>query len=456
MAVALECAAQGLGAVEPNPMVGAVIVRDGVEIARGYHKKFGGPHAEIEAMRAGEKGTGTANSRGASPLFPRPEKGDRHGIRPPSQSPFFGATMYVTLEPCCHRNKKTPPCTESMIPSGISRVVVAMEDPDANVRGRGVAALRAAGIEVTVGVCEAAARKLLAAYIKLRTRGLPWVIAKWAQTADGYLALEGPLPAGRGSPEKEGPLPAGRGSPEKEGPLPAGRGSPEKEGPLTAVRGSQRRWISNELSRAHAHQVRSVCDGVVVGIGTVLADDPMLTARRAKSEERRANGEEGTAKSEEQVSLRQPLRVVLDCELRIPLTSRLVQTVREFPLAIVASPEGLERNKGKARVLQDAGAEVVAIDPRGPGRLDLDKLLVEMGWRQWTRVLIEGGPTVLRETLDLGLADEVMVYVSPAKVGAIRENLPRLDIAELAPSLHLTLEEERSFGADRWFRYCRS
>jgi diaminohydroxyphosphoribosylaminopyrimidine deaminase/5-amino-6-(5-phosphoribosylamino)uracil reductase len=421
-------------------MVGAVIVRDGVEIARGHHKKFGGPHAEIEAMRAWEKGTGSAAVGGACPLFPRPEeqgqtpisdescgaaqggvgpsfpapeKGDRHGIKPPSQSPFSGLTMYVTLEPCCHRNKKTPPCTEAIIPSGISRVVVAMEDPDVNVRGRGVAALRAAGIEVTVGVCEAAARKLLAAYIKLRTLGRPWVIAKWAQTADGYLAL----PAGQG------------------------------------------RWISNELSRAHVHQVRGVCDGVVVGIGTVLADDPMLNCRRAKSEERcgtAAPGCERTAKSEEQGSFRQPLRVVLDCDLRIPLTSRLVQTVREFPLAIITSPEGLERKRAKAQVLQDAGAEVVAIDPRGPGRVDLDKLLVEMGRRQWTRVLFEGGPAVLRETLDLGLADEVMVYVSPAKVGAVCENLPRLDIAELAANLHMTVEEERSFGADRWFRYCRS
>jgi diaminohydroxyphosphoribosylaminopyrimidine deaminase/5-amino-6-(5-phosphoribosylamino)uracil reductase len=253
------------------------------------------------------------------------------------------------------------------------------------------------------------------------------VIAKWAQTADGYLALEGPLPSGRGSPEKEGPLPSGRGSPEKEGPLPSGRGSPSD---------GQGRWISNELSRAHVHQVRGVCDGIVVGIGTVLADDPMLNARQGS------------------VS-RQPLRVVLDCELRIPLTSKLVQTVREFPLAIIASAEGLERNKAKAHVLQEAGAEVVAIDSREPGRLDLEKLLIEMGRRQWTRVLIEGGPTVLREALDLGLADEVMVYVSPARVGAVVEDLPRLDIAELAPSLHMTIEDERRFGNDRWVKYCR-
>jgi len=122
---------------------------------------------------------------------------------------------------------------------------------------------------------------------------------------------------------------------------------------------------------------------------------------------------------------------------------------------IVTSPDGLERNKAKARVLQEAGAEVVAIDHRAPGRLDLEKLLDEMGRRQWTRVLIEGGPTVLREALDLGLADEVMVYVSPVKVGAIRENLPRLDIAELAPKLPMAMEEEHSFGNDRWVRYCR-
>ena len=446
MRAALECAALGLGAVEPNPMVGAVIVRDGVEIARGHHKKFGGPHAEIEAMRAGGKaGTGSAAVGGACPLFPRPE--DRGQSPDPTEGtvPFFGnspekgdspcfsgATMYVTLEPCCHRNKKTPPCTEAIIPSGISRVVVAMEDPDVNVRGRGVAALRAAGIEVTVGVCEAAARKLLAAYIKLRTQGRPWVIAKWAQTVDGYLALEGPLPSGRGS--------------------------------------QQGRWISNELSRAHVHQVRGVCDGIVVGIGTVLADDPMLNCRwdkggtaasfAAMSESCRSRMATNDAampplRGPASVLLRQPLRIVLDCDLRIPLTSKLVQTVREFPLAIITSPAGLERNKGKAQVLQDAGAEVVAIDPRGPGRLDLDKLLVEMGRRQWTRVLIEGGPTVLRDVLDLGLADEVMAYVSPAKVGAIRENLPRLDIAELAPTLHMTMEEERRFGTDRWVRYCR-
>jgi diaminohydroxyphosphoribosylaminopyrimidine deaminase/5-amino-6-(5-phosphoribosylamino)uracil reductase len=419
MAVALECAALGLGAVEPNPMVGAVIVRDGVEIARGHHKKFGGPHAEIEAMKnCGFRISDFGLPGCKPPSFPNPHSefpNPQSAIRNPQ---FFGVAMYVTLEPCCHRNKKTPPCTEAIIPSGISRVVVAMEDPDANVRGRGVAALRAAGIEVTVGVCEAAARKLLAAYIKLRTQGRPWVIAKWAQTADGYLALEGPLPPGRGS---------------------------------------QGRWISNELSRAHVHQVRGVCDGIVVGIGTVLADDPMLNCRPYGSRRlERARSEERRAKREGQDSFRQPLRVVLDCDLRTPLTSRLVQTVREFPLAIIASPEGLARSKAKAHVLQDAGAEVVAIDPRAPGRLDLDKLLVEMGRRQWTRVLIEGGPTVLREALDLGLADEVMVYVSPAKVGAIRENLPRLDIAELAPNLHMTMEEERSFGADRWFRYCRS
>lgn len=235
MQMALAEASIGLGAVEPNPMVGAMIVRDGLEIARGRHKRFGGPHAEIEAM-ASLCGTGSLPVR-VTPVSEMAglcaDRRDPYGQTACPTKKLAGATMYVTLEPCCHRNKKTPPCTDALIASGISRVVVAMEDPDVNVRGRGVAALRAAGIEVQVGVCEAKARRLLAPYIKLRTLGQPWVIAKWAQTEDGYLAL------------------------------------PEGQG----------RWISNELSREHVHEVRRICDGIVVGIGTVLADDPMLNCR---------------------------------------------------------------------------------------------------------------------------------------------------------------------------------
>lgn len=398
MKIALREAAMGLGAVEPNPMVGAVIVRDGVEIARGHHRRFGGPHAEIEAMRA------------------------------VADEPLAGATMYVTLEPCCHRNKKTPPCTDALIVSGISRVVVAMEDPDVNVRGSGVAAMRAAGIEVEVGMCEAEARKLLAPYIKLRTLAQPWVIAKWAQTTDGYLAL------------------------------------PEGQG----------RWISNELSREHVHRVRAVCDGILVGVGTVMKDDPMLNCRvsderganphpplrgdlsQGRGEEERGRGEE--KKGEERGARgegRQPLRIVLDSQLRIPLASKLIQTIKEYKLLIAASAEGVKRNRAKVESLRQAGTEVLELPLREPGRLDLRALLDELGRRQHTRLLVEGGPTVLREVLAQGLADELMVYISPLRVGPVSMDLPRLDIAELAGGEVFSPEEERCFGQDRLLRFLR-
>lgn len=163
---ALALAAQGRGAVEPNPMVGAVLVRDESVLAEGYHRSFGGPHAEIEALRAAtKKGVNVA-----------------------------GSTMYVTLEPCCHHGK-TPPCTDAILAANIARVVVALTDPDDNVAGRGVEILRRAGVEITLGVCQTEARELLAPYMKLRTQRRPWCIAKWAQTTDGYLAL--PPGAGR-------------------------------------------------------------------------------------------------------------------------------------------------------------------------------------------------------------------------------------------------------------------
>ncbi len=165
MRAALELAARGRGAVEPNPMVAAIIVREGDQIARGYHKQFGGPHAEIEALRA-------AKASGAA---------------------VKGATMYVTLEPCTHHGK-TPPCTDAIVEAGIARVVVGMIDPDEKIAGSGIEQLRQASVEVTVGVCEVDVRKLLRAYRKLRSERRPGVICKWAQTADGFLAT----PAGRG------------------------------------------------------------------------------------------------------------------------------------------------------------------------------------------------------------------------------------------------------------------
>ena len=198
---ALELARRGEGFVEPNPMVGCVIVQGTTVVGEGWHQRFGGPHAEVEALRAA----------GAAAR---------------------GATAYVTLEPCCHQGK-TPPCTEALIAAGIRRVVAAQQDPFPQVAGGGFRALRQAGIEVEVGVCEAEARQLNAPFLRLVEDGRPWVIAKWAMTLDGKLATQT----------------------------------------------GDSRWISNELSRASVHRLRGRVDAILIGSGTAGADDPLLTAR---------------------------------------------------------------------------------------------------------------------------------------------------------------------------------
>ena len=344
MAAALACAERGRGAVEPNPMVGAVIVRDEVELARGWHKRFGGPHAEIEALDA---------ARAAG-----------HDVR--------GATVYVTLEPCCHPGK-TPPCTEALIAAGVSRVVVAMVDPDAKVAGKGVGALREAGIEVTVGVLEDDARRLLAAYIKHRTTGRPWVICKWAQTTDGYLAL----PPG------------------------------------------EDRWISSPASRDRVHEIRSGCDGILVGIGTVLADDPLLTHRTGQG--------------------KQPTRVVLDTKLRIPLDCRLLKTLDVSPVIIATTAAA------GTEPLQEAGAEVLTL-PAAETGVDLPSLLDDLGRRGWIYLLVEGGAEVLRSFIEAHLADELLVFIAPKTVGPGHDDLPRFGYE--APSRLFDCKEEQAAGLD--------
>lgn len=352
---ALALARRGRGAVEPNPMVGAVIMCDGEILAEGYHRRFGGPHAEVEALRTAEA----------------------------ERLNLSGATMYVTLEPCCHHGK-TPPCTEAIIHAGLARVVVAMTDPDPRVAGRGLEVLRNAGVTVEQGVCEREARELLSPYSKLRTRRRPWCIAKWAQTADGYLAP----PAGEG------------------------------------------RWISCEESRRRAGELRGRCAGILVGVGTVLADDPLLNNRSGEG--------------------KQPTRVVLDSHLRIPLDSRLVQTAREFPLLVAATKQGTEERSDKAVALRQHGAEVLILPDRDK-RVPLPALLEELGKREWTHLIVEGGQAVLRAFLNENLIDELQVYVSPRVVG--EADLPRLDLQKLLADGAFT-ETKRFFVADDTFVRC--
>jgi diaminohydroxyphosphoribosylaminopyrimidine deaminase/5-amino-6-(5-phosphoribosylamino)uracil reductase len=250
MALALALAARGQGFVEPNPMVGCVLVRNDQIIGEGFHERFGGPHAEINALHSATDAARFGAAASAA-----------------------GATAYVTLEPCCHHGK-TPPCTQALIRAGIGRAVIAVEDPFPEVAGRGIAELRAAGIQCDVGVQAGHANWLLAPYRKLMATGRPWLIAKWAMTLDGKFA----------------------------------------------TRTGQSQWISSEASRAMVHQLRGRVDAIVVGSGTARADDPLLTARPADCSDLK----------------RVATRVVVDSTASLALESRLVQTARDVPLLVAA------------------------------------------------------------------------------------------------------------------------
>ncbi len=314
MSRALALARRGRGRVEPNPMVGAVIVRNGETIAEGYHHRFGAPHAEVEAISA-------AGRRAR------------------------GAEMFVTLEPCCHHGK-TPPCTDAIIAARIARVVVAMKDPFEKVHGRGIARLRRAGVKVETGLLADRARVLNAPFIKLRTKALPWVIAKYAMTLDGNLA--------------------------------------------TASGDSH--WISCDESRRRVHRLRGLVDAIIIGAGTALADDPLLTARPP--------------------GRRTPVRVILDSRAKLSVESRLVGTVDEAPLIVAATGTAPAR---RVKALRAAGAEVLIL-PGGP-RVDIVTLARELAAREMTNVLVEGGAKILGSFFAARLVDECMVFVAPALAG---------------------------------------
>jgi len=323
---ALELSKRGEGLVEPNPMVGCVIVRNGKIVGEGWHRKFGGPHAEIHALRAA---------------------GDK----------TKGATAYVTLEPCCHFGK-TPPCADALIRAGLNRVVAAVKDTNPIVAGRGFARLRKAGIRVETGLVADEAREVLAPFITFQAKKRPYVIIKWAQSLDGKIA----------------------------------------------TRTGDSRWISGPESRAAAHVLRGRVDGVVVGIGTVLADNPELTARFVEPK-------------------RIAVRIVLDRLARTPLKSKLVRTARRTPTLIFvgglskrASGE-MRREFGKrVEGLRRAGCEVVAVSG-ADDHLELPAVLAELHARAMTNIMVEGGGRVLGSFLDQNLADEADIFVSPRLMG---------------------------------------
>jgi len=319
MQLALTLGCRGLGRTWPNPAVGAVVVKDGTIIGRGWTQPGGRPHAEPVALReAGEAAR--------------------------------GATLYVTLEPCSHVGK-SPPCTDAVIASGIARVVAAIEDPNPDVAGQGFAKLRAAGIVVDVGLERAEAAYTHAGHFRRIRDQRPHVILKLAVSADDKIGAAGRKPVA----------------------------------------------ITGETSRTRVHLLRAQCDAILVGIGTVLADDPELTCRLPGME------------------TRSPVRVVLDRALRIPSDSRLVHSARKTPLWVMASE--LAEAPAAAK-LGAAGAVVIRMPPKAGSGLDLHAVLHALAEKGITRLLVEGGSRVAASFVAADLVDEAWLFRAPQAIGA--------------------------------------
>ncbi len=354
MALALGLGRRGLGRTWPNPAVGAVVVKDGLIVGRGWTQPGGRPHAEIEALRRA----------GAAAR---------------------DATLYVTLEPCSHHGK-TPPCADAIVAAGVSRVVSALEDPNPEVAGGGHAKLRQAGIAVDVGIGAEEARRDHAGHIRRMSDGRPHVTLKLAISAAGKAGAAGRRPVA----------------------------------------------ITGQAASERVHLLRAQHDAVMIGVGTALADDPLLTCRLP-----------GMTKNS-------PLRVVLDAALRLPLGSRLVQTARQTPLWIVAGPAA---PRPAAEALQGRGAEVLRTAPSEDG-LDLAAVLKLLGSRGITRLLVEGGPTLAAALIAADLVDAAVLFHSAKLVGA--DGIAALDAAAMA-ALQKRLKHKGSepVGPDRQDLYER-
>jgi diaminohydroxyphosphoribosylaminopyrimidine deaminase/5-amino-6-(5-phosphoribosylamino)uracil reductase len=320
---AIELAQKGAGEVKPNPRVGALVVRDGEILGEGWHERYGGPHAEVNAIEA------------CGPID------------------LSGATLYVSLEPCCHEGN-TPPCTNAILRAGIERVVVGSDDPTEKASGRGLGILRDEGVEVVIadGELAARARLLNQAFRKHARVGRPWVLFKSAMTLDGKVA----------------------------------------------TRAGDSQWISGEESRLLAHTWRASVDAVVVGIGTALADDPQLTARP-----------DGIPAE----TPRQPRRVVFDSLARLPIGSQLVAAADEVPLSVVVSRAAARTDTD---ALEAAGARVlVAPGENEPARVR--SALDQLGSGGIASVLLEGGPHLAGAFLDAGEIDEIRLFLAPILLG---------------------------------------
>ena len=356
LARAIELAAQGAGAVKPNPVVGAVVAREGEVLGEGYHERYGGAHAEVNAIEA----CGLAELR--------------------------DATLYVSLEPCCHEGK-TPPCTDAIIQAGIRRVVVGCDDPSEKASGRGLGILRDEGVEIVMADGELAtrARLLNQAFRKHARVGRPWVLFKSAMTLDGKVA----------------------------------------------TRTGDSKWISGQASRELAHHWRAAVDAVVVGIGTALADDPQLTAR--------PDGLPAEPAA-------QPLRVVFDSLARTPPASQLVAAASVIPLTVIVSRAA---PRADMEALEAAGAQVlIATGENEPARVRSG--LDQLGAQGVTSVLLEGGPHLAGAFLDAGEIDELRLFLAPLLLGgsAARDPLEGEGVERISEALHALSLSCENVGED--------
>lgn len=310
----IELAAMGVTSTQPNPKVGCIIINDGVIVGHAYHHSAGQLHAERKALE---------------------QAGDL----------ARGATAYVSLEPCCHQGR-TPPCTDALIDAGVSRVVVAMGDPNPLVAGGGFDLLKGAGIDVSVGVCDNEARWLNRGFVSRMKRRRPWVVLKSAATLDGR----------------------------------------------TAAFDGESKWITGTDARAEVQHLRATSSAVITGIGTVLADDPQLNVR--------ADGD-----------VRQPLRVVLDSKLQIPLETRIVGNDQNLVIFT------LSNDLDKISALIEVGAEVIQHQDDGSGQLNLESVLTDLAKWQCNEVLVEAGQTLSGAFLESGLVDELVLFYAGSLLG---------------------------------------
>ena len=357
---AIELAGKGEGHVNPNPLVGAVIVRDGEILAEGYHARYGDLHAERSAF---------ANLK----------------------TDATGAEMYVTLEPCCHYGKQ-PPCTQAIIEHGIRKVYVGSDDPNALVAGKGIRQLQDAGITVETHVLKEECDALNDVFFHYITTHTPYVVMKYAMTADGKIA----------------------------------------------ARTGDSKWITGESARKKVQELRHQYMGIMAGIGTVLADDPMLNVRIP--------------------GLKSPVRIICDSGLRIPMDSQIVKTAKEYRTIVAYagehSGEGCKEAEEKEEQLHTAGVETVSV-PDADGRVDLRKLMEYLGKQGIDSVLLEGGGTLNDAALSAGIVNEICAFIAPKIFGGAGAKTPvsGIGVAHPAEAVMLTLRQMETIGDDLMLRY---